>query len=209
MAKRAFATGLGALMVIASIVGAHADEILIPNSTSPDGRYALFAIDSKEEGLPATLEIRSLKDQKTIIKLDGGGWVMRASAYDYGDEDTNSIFVIWNPTGSRVAMMIKDGKRSGSLVVCERAGNSFQQNSKLPDFSAVAVRTLGLKEDGRYNYEFPQAWISQNKLLIKMRFDDVSLADSNPYQFECTLEFDVASGKTSNFKVLSKTPEEG
>lgn len=106
-------------------------------------------------------------------------------------------------------MMVRDGKRSGSLVICEREGDSFQQKPKLPDFIALAEKDLGLKRDGRYVYEFPQAWVSQDKLLIKMRFDDVALADSKSYQFECTLEFDIASGKISKFKALSKTLEEG
>jgi hypothetical protein len=209
MTKAALAKGLGALLVIASTISAHAGEILIPNSISPEGRYALYAVDANEQFSPATLEIRGLKDQKPRIKLDGGGYVRLASEYDYGDEDINSIFVVWNPTGSRIAMMVRDGKRSGSLVVCEREGDAFQQNSKLPDFIALAEKALGLKRDGRYVYEFPQTWISRNKLLIKMRFDDVSIADSKPYQFECTVEFDIASGKTSKFKMLSKTSEDG
>jgi len=209
MSHAALPMMLGALIAIASTTGTYADEILIPNSTSPDGRYAVYAVDAKEQFLPATLEIRGVKDQKPKIKLDGGGYVQVASAYDYGDQDTNSIFVLWHPTGDRVAMMVRDGKRSGSLVICERKDNSFQQKLDAPDFGALAEKTLGLKGDGRYGYDFPLAWIGQKKLLIKMRFDDVALADSNPYQYECTVVFDLATGKTSKFTVLSKTPEEG
>jgi hypothetical protein len=209
MAKTAFAKRLGALMMVASTIGAYAGEILIPNSTSPDGRYAIYAVDANENFLPTTLEIRGLKDQRPRIKLDGGGWVELASSYCYGDEDKDSIFVVWNSEGSRIAMMVRDGKRSGSLLICEREGDSFRQISKLPDFLALAEKALGLKRDGRYVYEFPQIWIGQDKLLIKMRFDDVALADSKPYQFEYTFEFDIANGKTSKFKVLSKTLEEG
>jgi hypothetical protein len=42
-----------------------------------------------------------------------------------------------------------------------------------------------------------------------MRFDDVAIADSKTYQFECTIVLDIATGKTSKLTVLSKTPEEG
>ena len=209
MSHAALPMMLGALMAIASTTGTYADEILVPNSTSPDGRYAVYAVDAKQQFLPATLEIRGLKDQKPKIKLDGGGYVQVASAYNYGDQDTNSIFVLWHPTGDRVAMMVRDGKRSGSLVICERKDDSFQQNLDPPDFEALAEKALGLKRDGRYEYDFPQAWIGPKKLLIKMRFDDVALADSKPYQFECTVVFDIATGRTSKFTVLSKTPEEG
>jgi hypothetical protein len=209
MSQAALPMLLGALMAIASTTGTYAGEILIPNSTSPNGRYAVYAVDAKELFLPATLEIRGLKDQKPKLTLDGGGYVQVASAYDYGDQDSNSIFVLWHPTGDRIAMMVRDGRRSGSLVICERKDDSFQQTLAPPGFEALAEKALGLKHDGRYRYDFPQAWIGQKKLLIKMRFDDVALADSKPYQFECTVVFDIATGRTSKFTVLSKTPEEG
>lgn len=194
-----------ALMAIASMTGTYADEILIPNSTSPDGRYAVYAVEAKEQFLPATLEIRGLKDQKTKIKLDGGGYVQVASAYSYGDQDANSIFVLWHPTGDRVAMMVRDGKRSGSLVICERKDDSFKQDLAPPDFEAVAEKALGLNAMVDYEYDFPQAWIGQKQLLIKMRFDDVALADSKAYQFECTFVFDIATGRTSKFTVKQNT----
>jgi hypothetical protein len=193
---------------LAFTVSALADECLIPNSTSPTGQFAIYAVDSNEPFLPATLEIRDLGDQKSKLRLDVGGYVRLASEYDYGDEDKDSIFVLWSHDGSRVAMMIRDGKRNGSLVIYERKHNSFDEK-KLPDFHSAAAKALNFKLGERYGYEFPDAWIGHNELLVKIRCDGINPVDAKTYDYECVLSYQLSTGELSNFKVLSKQLREG
>ncbi len=196
------------ISLLATTIAASGEDFLIPHSISPNGRFVIYAVDSDQPYFPASLEIRDLTNPKFKSKLDTGGYVRLASEYDYGEEDRNSIFVLWNGDASCLAMMVRAGKRNGSLVIYYQKNGSFEQRA-LPDFGFAVTKAFNLKMGNRYIYEFPKTWIRNDELAIIVRCDGIDPTDAKSYQFEFALKYDLTSGKIFDFKLREKHSNEG
>ena len=183
-----------------------ADLIEIPESQSPNGRYAFRMIDNQpnECEVVGNLQLIDHETKAVLVSISINGY----ARFPY-NTDKENLKISWSPTSTYVAITTRDTKRTwGSKIY--RLENGKLTEVKIPNLTNYVFELLKAKKCFRYIRQTPERWINDNTLLVQLQGDAITPNQVSPViKYDTKVIISIPSGEIREFTPLSIKPEEG
>jgi len=169
----------------------------LPDSQSPDGRFALRLRPAPDDQEVEVIEVFGKEGGKVAGTTPSGGYGIFPAAADKANTS-----VLWSPDSKTLALAMRTTKRSWEIKVFKITATAITEVA-LPSPTDRAFELLGAKEAGRVVRQEPLRWIDADTLVVLAKGD----FEATYYEVEVTYE--LGSRKITEAKVIVTRPYEG
>lgn len=191
-----------AIGLLGSLAALSSDFTEVPDSASPDGRYAARTEPSTDvaDGRDY-LNLYRKETGKVFARLPIGGYARYPQ-----DAEPENLQLLWSPDSMHFALMIRGTKRSWTTTLYAVDAERVRE-MKISSPTAKALELVSASEVNRVSRETPTKWIDTDHLLLRASGD--TTIGSKLIRYEVDLTYSLKTGKVTESKVISTKPHEG
>ena len=197
-----FYTIIFGFLAIFSIIGS--ESIIIPESTSPNGKYVFRRLNDDHRSQSENLQLidPSTKVVKTSIENDG------YCVFPYNTQK-EYLTIIWSPDSKHVAVTYRDTKRSWETLIYALKNEKLIE-IKTQDLTRYVFDQIKAKDEFRWTRHEAVRWINNDSLILHLEGDAIFADEKTPVStYNTDVIFSVSSKTIRVFTPISTKPEDG